>query len=159
MESSCTIWVATTRKPSFFRNSATAGPERSTRSPCAQESLTVTTAAVSTAGHGCPCDDASTVEEDIYFLFPPAATARAASDGTSCAWTSTGTGANATFFNGGCDGRLAAAIALRFVEQAQSLHQKALSIEFCGFLIGLAFEVEFEVAAGPAQNFEDGLVS
>jgi hypothetical protein len=44
----------------FLRVSATAGPERSTRSPRAQESLTVTTAAVEVSG----------VEEDIFFFLP-----------------------------------------------------------------------------------------
>src|SRR5580658_10464065 len=121
MESSWTIWVATTRNPSFFKTSTTAGPETSTRSPRAQESLTVTTAAVSTAGPGFPCDEASIVEEDIFFLFPPPA----------------------------------ASVSLRFVQQAQALHEQALGVELGGFLIGLAFEVQFEVAAGPAQNFED----
>src|SRR5579863_2810350 len=43
----------------FLRSSLTAGPERSTRSPRAQESLTVMTAAVSPSG----------VEEDIFFFF------------------------------------------------------------------------------------------
>src|SRR5580704_782291 len=75
MESSCTVCVAITRKPSFFKTSATAGPEMSRRSPRAQESLIVTTAALSTAGPGFPCDEASIVEEDIFFLFPPAAAA------------------------------------------------------------------------------------
>src|SRR5580700_5144230 len=152
MESSCTICVAITRKPSFFKTSATAGPETSTRSPRAQESLTVTTAAVSTAGPGFPCDEASIVEEDIFFLFPAAAAgarARAAAAGRSAR-------AGARVFRAG---RLAAAIALRFIEQAQALHEQPLGVELGGFLIGLAFEVEFEVAAGPAQNFEDGFVS
>src|SRR5208282_4338509 len=152
MESSCTICVATTRKPSFFKTSATAGPETSTRSPRAQESLTVTTAAVLTAGPGFPCDEASIVEEDIFFLFPPstaAARTRAATAGRS-------TRCGAGVFRAR---RLAAAIALRFVEQAQALHQQALGVELGGFLIGLAFEVEFEVAASPAQNFEDGFIA
>src|SRR5271154_6896404 len=42
----------------FLRTSPTAGPERSARSPRAQESLTVTTAAVRPSG----------VEEDIFFF-------------------------------------------------------------------------------------------
>src|SRR5271170_2504889 len=99
------------RKPSFFKISTTAGPERSTRSPRAQESLTVTTAAVSNAGAGFPWDDVSTVEEDIFFLFPPASAAArtrgAAAAGRACA--------GAAIFR---DTGLAAAIALRFVEQA-----------------------------------------
>src|SRR5271155_1562583 len=111
MESSCTIWVATTRKPSFFKISTTAGPERSTRSPRAQESLTVTTAAVRTTGAEFPWDDASTVEEDIFFLFPPAAAA--ARTRAAAAGRATRTGAAILR-----DTRLPAAIALRFVEQA-----------------------------------------
>src|SRR5580700_988303 len=152
MESSCTICVATTRNPSFFKISTTAGPETSTRSPRAQESLTVTTAAVSTAGPGFPCDEASIVEEDIFFLFPPPAASartRAAAAGRSAR-------CGAAVFRAS---RLAAAISLRFVQQAQALHEQALGVELGGFLIGLAFEVQFEVAAGPAQNFEDSLVS
>src|SRR5579863_2457668 len=43
----------------FRRSSATAGPDRSARSPRAQESLTVMTAAVNNSG----------VEEDIIILF------------------------------------------------------------------------------------------
>src|SRR5271170_5690781 len=42
----------------FLRSSPTAGPERSARSPRAQESLTVMTAAVRPSG----------VEEDIFFF-------------------------------------------------------------------------------------------
>src|SRR5947207_15085433 len=58
--------VTTNSKPALRRASATAGPERSDRSPRADESLTVSTAAVRL----------SAVEEDIFF-FPhsPAALA------------------------------------------------------------------------------------
>src|SRR5580704_3738763 len=56
--SSGTTSVPMTAKFLFLRSSPTAGPERSARSPLAQESLTVTTAAVIPSG----------VEEDIFFL-------------------------------------------------------------------------------------------
>src|ERR1700685_573768 len=46
MESSGTVSRFTTSNLDFCKSSATAGPERSTPSPCAQESLTVITAAV-----------------------------------------------------------------------------------------------------------------
>src|ERR1700722_528405 len=46
MESSGTVSSLTTSNPDFCKSSATAGPETSTRSPRAQESLTVITAAV-----------------------------------------------------------------------------------------------------------------
>src|SRR5271165_1911135 len=108
MESSCTIWVATMRKPDFFRTSTTAGPEKSTRSPREQESLTVTTAAVRGAGVGRPAVDASAVEEDIFFLFSPAAAAwgSAAAAGSACG---VGRSVGSTAFR---DRRLPASIAL-----------------------------------------------
>src|SRR2546425_6254664 len=56
--SSGTVSVATTEKWRFLRTLATAGPERSARSPRAEESLTVRTAAVRASG----------VEEDIFFF-------------------------------------------------------------------------------------------
>src|SRR4029077_11021239 len=56
--SSGTISVATTEKLRCLSASATAGPERSARSPRDEESLTVRTAAVRVSG----------VEEDIFFL-------------------------------------------------------------------------------------------
>src|SRR5271163_4380252 len=52
-----------TAKFLFLRSSPTAGPERSARSPRAQESLTVTTAAVISFGI-----EPSGVEEDIFFF-------------------------------------------------------------------------------------------
>src|SRR5579864_2165517 len=55
--SSGTTSRAAMRKPFFSRAAATAGPPRSSRSPRADESLTVITAAVK-----------SGVEEDIFFL-------------------------------------------------------------------------------------------
>src|ERR1700733_5778734 len=57
------ISVATTEKPCLVSNSPTAGPERSTLAPLAQESLMVSTAVVSASG----------IEEDIFFLFLRAA--------------------------------------------------------------------------------------
>src|SRR5271166_423382 len=121
MESSCTIWVATMRKPDFFRTSTTAGPERSTRSPREQESLTVTTAAVKTT-------EPSVVEEDIFFLFRPAA-ARATAR-TRAAHTSAGSSARTL---GALLDSLRPGIALRFVEQPQPLHQQTLRVEFRSF--------------------------
>src|SRR6266849_7043564 len=109
--SSGTISVATTAKLRCCRMFATAGPDTSARSPRAEESLTVRTAAVRTSG----------VEEDIFL-----------------------------FFLG------APVIALGFIEHPQAFHQKALSVQRGGLFVGLAFEVDLEVAAGPAQNFEDG---
>src|SRR5208283_1075564 len=109
----------------------------------------VTTAAVKTTG-------SSVVEEDIIFLFRPAAvsaTARGSAGRTSVDSSARSSALSAIFNN------LRAPIALRFVEQPQSLHQQTLSIELRGFLIGLALKVEFEVPAGPAQNFEDSLIS
>src|SRR5271170_7471903 len=147
MESSCTIFVATTRKPNFPSVSLTAGPERSTRSPREQESLTVTTAAVKLTGASLT---GSTIEEDIFFLFSTGAATRSrtarrrrtrsrkarcrrrsARSGSACAGT--------VLLNA-----FRAALALRLVEQAQTLHQQALGVELGGFLIGLALEVEFE---------------
>src|ERR1700689_3278513 len=86
MESSCTILVEVTRKPCFFSTSTTAGPERSTRSPREQESLTVMTAAVSSAG-GRLCADTSVIEEDIIFLFRAATRAWTRAAGAGAART------------------------------------------------------------------------
>src|SRR5271156_774626 len=149
MESSCTICFATTRKPNFASDSATAGPETSTRSPCAQESLTVSTAAVYPAGRF-----TSIVEEDIFLLFRPPTTAganaRTAGCGSDCACAA---------IMGDFLGRFRATFPLRFVKQSQAFHQQALRIELRGFLIGFAVKVELEVATRPAQNFEDRLIS
>src|SRR5215469_6587512 len=111
--SSGTIARETTRKFFFSRASATAGPPRSARSPREEESLTVTTAAVS-----------SGVEEDIFFL-----------------------------------GLFAATVAVRFVEQAQAFHQQSLRVELGARLRRLAFEVELEITARPAQNLKHCLVA
>src|SRR6185312_2254295 len=97
-----------------LRISATAGPERSARSPRAEESLTVRTAAVKTSG----------VEEDIFL-----------------------------FFLGG------SIVTLGFVEHAQAFHQQALGVQRGGLFAGLALKVDLEVAAGPAQDFEDRLIA
>src|SRR5271156_44951 len=112
--SSETISVPTMENFLFLSASATAGPERSARSPRAQESLTVSTAAVHASGAG------SGVEEDIFFFLPTLA-----------------------------------GIPLGFVQQAQSFHQQTLGVQGSGLLGGLALEVEFEVALGPAQDFEN----
>src|SRR3984957_14421171 len=114
--SSGTTSVPMSEKFLFLRSSLTAGPERSTRSPRAQESLTVRTAAVSPSG----------VEEDIFFFL--------------LLWCF-------------------ATVALGFVELAQAFHEQALSIEFGGLLLGLAFEIDFEISVGPAQEFEHGRIS
>src|SRR5580704_703453 len=149
MESSCTILVATIRKPSFVSAPPTAGPERSARSPREQESLTVTTAAVRSAAPAA----LSTIEEDIFFLFflfaAVGGRGRSARNGSCTRAARTGSG----FFDG------LAAFSLRFIEQAQAFHQQTLSVELGGFLIGLTLEVEFEVAAGPAQNLENGFIA
>src|SRR5580700_1085769 len=113
--SSGTVAVPASANLCFLRTSATAGPERSLRSPREQESLTVMTAARRGSG----------VEEDVIF-----------------------------FFLGSF-----AALALRFVELAEAFHQQALSVQGGGLFVGLAFEIDLEVAVGPAQNFEDGLVA
>src|ERR1700691_1577088 len=121
----------------------------SARSPREHESLTVTTAAVSKA------TPASIVEENVIFLFPLAGSARHRSAAArTCAARTCAARAGAPIFCG-----LPAAIALRFVEQPQALHQQALRVELRGFLIGLALEVQLEVAARPAQNFEDGFIA
>ena len=57
--SSATIFVATIENFRRLSTSTTAGPERSARSPRAEESLTVRTAAVTRSG----------IEEDIVFFF------------------------------------------------------------------------------------------
>src|ERR1700693_1908268 len=110
------ISVATTAKVFRWRISATAGPERSARSPRAEESLTVSTAAVITSEVR-----TSGVEEVIFRFFPG----------------------------------VPAFIAFGFVQHAQTFHQQALSVQGGGLLAGLAFEVDLEIAAGPAQHLED----
>src|ERR1700685_348842 len=64
--SSATTSVPMTAKFLFLRSSPTAGPETSVRSPLAQESLTVTTAAVKVSG--VETRTSSGIEEDIFFL-------------------------------------------------------------------------------------------
>src|SRR5271167_3781179 len=99
----------------FRRSSPTAGPETSARSPRAQESLTVMTAAVRPSG----------VEEDIFFFLL----------------------------------RFSAAIALCLIELAQAFHQQALGVQLGSLLGGLAFEVDFKVSVGPAQDLEHSRIS
>src|ERR1700736_164664 len=50
-------------------------------------------------------------------------------------------------------------VALGFIEHAQAFHEQSLSVQCRGLFGGLAFEVDLEVAAGPAQYLEDGLVA
>lgn len=64
VESSGTSSRPVTWKPEVARSSATAGPEASWRSPRAQESLTVITAAEKIVG-----GLTLVVEEDVFFLF------------------------------------------------------------------------------------------
>src|SRR5438445_7385017 len=99
--SSATIRVSITVKWNSCRVRATAGPEASLRSPRAQESLTVSTAARKVSG----------IEEDILFLLD-----------------------------------LAAAVAARFVEQTQALHQQSLCVQSCRLLFGFAFEVDLKIS-------------
>src|SRR5580693_6793473 len=126
--SSATTSVPISEKFLFLRSSATAGPERSARSPLAQESLTVMTAAVMSfgvePGFARSGVKLSGVEEDIFFLL-----------------------------FGFC-----AAVALRFVQLAEAFHQQALSVQLGGLLGGLAFEIDLEVSVGPAQNLEYGRI-
>src|ERR1700728_1433987 len=160
MESSGTISCAAIRKLSFSRTGATAGPDKSFRSPRAQESLTVTTAARKTSGVA-----TSAVEEAIFLFSPPAAAGVGRSGGrgycrahcrAAARHIATGRAAarNRTFA-----AALATTVAGGFVEQAQALHQQPLRVELRGFLVGLTFEIEFETSAGPAQNFEDRFVA
>src|ERR1700722_4960813 len=113
MESSCTILVAPTRKPSFLRMSATSGPETSARSPREQESLTVTTAALKAAGADSTVDlsviEFSVIEEDIFLLFP-GSPARCSGGGS--AYVSRGAGAGTDSGTGGILRGLWAAFAL-----------------------------------------------
>src|ERR1700690_3525006 len=159
MPSSCTVSFATTRKPCPTSTSATAGPERSARSPRAQESLTVTTAAVKGVAIGAE-DSGSVVEEDIFLLFLALTSAWTWNARAYHAATRARTGgrnlgiaACAFLLN------LGSPVALRLIQQAQPFHQQALGIELRSFLIGGALEVEFEIAAGPAQNPEHGWIS
>src|ERR1700687_5004173 len=48
----------------------------------------------------------------------------------------------------------AAVVTLGFVEHAQAFHQQALGVKRGSLFFGLAFEVNLETAAGPAQDFE-----
>src|SRR5579864_210990 len=139
MESSGTTSRAATENLSFCSSCATAGPERSSRSPRAQESLTVTTAAVNAGG--------SAIEEDIFLFFPPA-WPRAARRRTRCRRRSRR-----------CRLGFRAAISSRLVQQSQTFHQQPLGIELRRLFVGFAFEVELEISAGPAQHFEYGLVA
>src|SRR5580693_10397755 len=122
--SSGTTSVPISEKFLFLRSSATAGPERSARSPLAQESLTVMTAAVMSFGVEPGVERSgvklSGVEEDIFFLL----------------------------FG------FAAAVALRFIQLAEAFHQQALGVQLGGLLGGLAFEIDLKVSIRPAQNLK-----
>src|SRR5439155_27171073 len=50
---------------------------------------------------------------------------------------------------------LAATIASRFIQPAETFHEQSLSVECGGLLLGLAFEVDLKIAAGPAQDLEN----
>src|SRR5215467_5358297 len=104
MRSSVTISRMATAKPRCSRTFATAGPERSSRSPRAQESLTVTTAAVIFEAEGLA------VEENIFLFFLLAFCGSGCRRGSRCSGR-------------GSWLRLTARLALRFVKQAQALHQ------------------------------------
>src|SRR5277367_489472 len=157
MPSSCTISLATMRKPRPARTSTTAGPERSARSPRAQESLTVTTAAVNGVAFGAG-KPGSVIEEDIFFLFLALASACAGTGGASrTARARRGSCARGTDA-GVCTRNLfrsfPGSVTLSFIQQAQTLHQQALCIELSGLFICCAIEVELKISAGPAQNPE-----
>src|SRR5580693_1676849 len=126
--SSGTTSVPMSEKFLFLRSSPTAGPERSTRSPLAQESLTVMTAAVMSFGVEPGVERSgvklSGVEEDIFFLL----------------------------FG------FAATVALRFVQLAEAFHQQALGVQLGRLLGGLAFEIDLKVSIRPAQNLEYGWI-
>src|SRR5580692_1939894 len=126
--SSGTTSVPISEKFLFLRSSPTAGPETSARSPLAQESLTVMTAAVislsvepGVEGSGVKL---SGVEEDIFFLL----------------------------FG------FSAAVPLRLVQLAEAFHQQALGVQLGALLGRLAFEIDLEVSIRPAQNLEHGRI-
>src|SRR5271166_547811 len=159
MESSGTISRAAIRKLSFSKTCATAGPDSSVRSPRAQESLTVTTAARKNSGVSI-----SAVEEDIFLFFPSAAAGARRTSGrgygrTRCRIADTRIATGCAAARAGNLAALGAAVAGRFVEQPQTFHQQALRVELGGFLVSLALEVELETATRPAQNFEDCFVA
>src|SRR5207245_8263714 len=131
-----------TERCGFWCSSATAGPDASFRSPRAQESLTVTTAAVRTVL-------GSAIEKNVFlFVFPAAHRNGRRRSGDRGRGSLHGRGF-----------RFSTAVPGRFIEQAQPFHQKPLGVELRGLLAGLALEVELEVSAGPAQNFEHRLTT
>src|SRR5580704_10833048 len=142
MESSCTILVATIRKPSFVSAPPTAGPERSARSPREQESLTVTTAAVRSAAPAA----LSTIEEDIFFLFflfaAVGGRGRSAPNGSCTRAARTGSG----FFDG------LAAFSRGFIVQEEALHQQTQGVGVGALGSELAVEDVPVAAAGPELN-------
>jgi hypothetical protein len=91
----------------------------------------------------------SVVEEDIFLLFRASTARRVDRTGTrrsACR--------SARFLNALCS-----SIALRLIQQPQSFHQQTLGIQLRRFPIRLAFEVEFEISARPAQNPEYRLIA
>src|ERR1035438_7929594 len=146
MESSGTTSRTATTKRYLSRNCETAGPDRSCRSPRAQESLTVTTAAVSSTG--------SAIEEDIFLFltFGPSKNRSRRRCRTGGKWRR------------GCGRRrfglsFCATVALRFVQKPQAFHQQSLGVELGRLFVGLAFKVELEISSGPAQHLEDCRIS
>src|SRR5579864_6244651 len=128
--SSGTTSVPMSEKFFFLRSSTTAGPERSARSPLAQESLTVITAAVMSFGVEPGVERSgvklSGVEEDIFFFL---------------------------LFG------FSAAVALRLIQLAEAFHQQALSVQLGRLLGRLAFEIDLKVSIRPAQNLEYSRIS
>src|ERR1700733_10248070 len=131
--SSATSARSATRNPRRSSASTTAGPERSTFSPREQESLTVTTAAVIPLASDILVASAiaSAVEQDIFAL-------SIAFSATLCATLSR--------------------IALRFVEQTQSLHQQALRIQRRRLFIRVLRKINLKVPVRPAQHLKDRLI-
>src|SRR5579863_1068047 len=127
--SSGTTSVPIREKFLLLRSSPTAGPEMSARSPLAQESLTVMTAAVMSFGVEPGVERSgvklSGVEEDIFFLL----------------------------FG------FSAAVALRLIQLAEAFHQQALSVQLGRLLGRLAFEIDLKVSIRPAQNLEYSRIS
>src|SRR2546423_15609805 len=50
---------------------------------------------------------------------------------------------------------LATAVAARFIELPQAFHQQTLSIQGGRLLLGSGFEIDLEIAAGPAQDLKN----
>src|ERR1700727_1810175 len=150
MASSGTTSRTATRKPCLSRNCETAGPDRSCRSPRAQESLTVTTAAVSSTG--------SAIEEDI-FLFLTFGPSRSLCGSRNRGRSRTGSDRRCSCHRRRFGLSFTATVALRFVEQPQTFHQQSLGVELSRLFVGLPFKIELEISPGPTQHFENCGVS